>query len=152
MRYPMKIAGQLLATLLLPVALSAQQPAAANPERGAVQSVITEFGRLVEAGDLSKLDSFFPPRGHILSDNATTHSWVEFRDNHFKPELARFPMLRYAHTAVEAVVRGDIAWVAFRRELSSGAAGGPAAVSGRGTAVLEKREGTWVIVHMHMSS
>ena len=50
MQYPMKTTLMLLATLLLPVALTAQQPAAANPERTAVQSVITEFCRLVEAG------------------------------------------------------------------------------------------------------
>lgn len=147
---PRIAAAFLVVGLLFANGLTAQQ-SAANPERTAVQAVITEFGRLVEAGDLSKLDSFFPPRGHILSDNATTHSWVEFRDNHFKPELDRFPTLRYAHTAVEAVVRGDIAWAAFRREMSSGAAGGPTAESGRGTAVLEKRDGRWVIVHMHMS-
>ena len=151
MRYVTK-APALLATLLLPAALMAQQPAAVDPERAEVQSLIAEFGRLVEVGDLSKLDSFFPPRSHILADNATTHSWVEFRDNHFKPELARFPTPKYAHTAIEAVVRGDIAWVAFRREMSSGATGGPAPVSGRGTAVLEKNEGKWVIVHLHMSS
>ena len=143
--------GLVLIGMLLPLGVAAQQPRAADPERDAVQAVITEFGRLVEAGDLSKLDSFFPPRGHILTDNATTHSWAEYRDGHFKPELAHFPSLKYAHTAVEAVVRGTIAWVAFRREMSSAVANGPAAVSGRGTAVLEKREGKWLIVHLHMS-
>jgi ketosteroid isomerase-like protein len=135
----------------LPIRLAAQPARVADLDREAVQAVITEFGRLVDAGDLGKLDAFFPPRGHILTDNATTHSWVEYRDKYFEPELARFPSLRYAHTAVEATVRGTIAWVAFRREMSSAAPGGPAAVAGRGTAVLEKREGKWLIVHLHMS-
>ena len=137
--------------VLLPTGLTAQAARAPDPERDAVSALITEFGRLVEEGDLSKLDSFFPPRGHILTDNATTHSWAEYRDNHFRAELAKFPSLKYAHTSVETVVRGNIAWVAFRRQMSSAAPNGPAAVSGRGTAVLEKREGRWVIVHLHMS-
>lgn len=142
-------AGFLLLATLLPASLSAQRPA--DPERDAVQRVVTRFAERVQEGNLGALDSLFPPRGlHILTDSATTHGWAEYRDRHLKPELARFPGLRYTHTRVEPVVRGDVAWVAFRRELSS-STGGPEPVQGRGTAVLEKRAGRWLIVHLHMS-
>ena len=134
---------------LFPSLLYAQR--APDPERDAVQRVIADFAEHVQANDLSALDSLFPPRGlHILTDNATTHGWAEYRDQYLTPELARHPGLRYAHTAIEPVVRGNVAWVAFRRELSSNAAGAEP-VQGRGTAVLEKRDGRWVIVHLHMS-
>ena len=63
-------------------------------------------------------------------------------------ELAPLEGLRYAHTAVEPVVRGSVARVAFRREISGT---GRTAVEGRGTAVLEKVDAGWVIVHLHMS-
>jgi hypothetical protein len=84
---------------------------------------------------------------HILTDDATTHGWAEYRDQHLAPELD-IAGLRYAHTAVEPVVRGNVAWVAFRREISGTAM---AASEGRGTAVLEKVDDRWVIVHLHMS-
>jgi len=48
-------------------------------------------------------------------------------------------------------IRGTIAWVAFRQQLSGTTASGPLSVAGRGTAVLEKRDGRWVIVHLHIS-
>jgi ketosteroid isomerase-like protein len=135
---------------LCPSLLNSQQ--APDPERAAVQRVIEDFASHVQASNLSALDSLFPPRGlHILTDDATTHGWAEYRDQYLRPEMGRFPGLRYAHTAIEPVVRGDVAWVAFRRELASSAET-VEPVQGRGTAVLEKREGRWVIVHLHLSS
>lgn len=148
MRGPI-VVGLLLMAALFPSLLSAQRPP--DPERDAVQRVIADFAAHVQANHLSALDSLFPPRGlHILTDNATTHGWAEYRDEYLQPELARYPGLRYAHTAIEPVVRGNVAWVAFRRELSSSATG-LEPVQGRGTAVLENRDGRWVIVHLHMS-
>lgn len=133
---------------LIPSYLPAQRPP--DPERDAVQTVIADFAAHIQANDLASLDTFFPPRGlHILTDDATTHGWAEYRDQYLTAELARYSDLSYSHTAIEPVVRGNVAWVAFRREFRSGAATEP--VQGRGTAVLEKRDGRWVIVHLHMS-
>lgn len=140
--------GVLLLTAAVPTRLSAQRPP--DPERDAVQNVIADFAARVQANELSALDSLFPARGlHILADDATTHGWPEYRDQHLVPELAAAPGVRYEHTAIEPVVRGEVAWVAFRREFRGTT--GAELVQGRGTAVLEKRDGRWVIVHLHMS-
>jgi ketosteroid isomerase-like protein len=88
---------------------------------------------------------------HILTDTATTHGWPEYRDKFLKPEPARYKNLQFTHSAVEAQVRGPVAWVAFREELSGETASGSSKVSGRGTAVLEKIDGRWRIVHLHVS-
>jgi hypothetical protein len=61
--------------------------------------------------------------------------------------ITRFGELAQAGD-VEAVVRGTFAWVAFRCEFGQGTA----QVSGRGTAVLEKIDDRWVIVHLQMAS
>lgn len=136
----------------IPASLSAQRPPAApDPERAAVQAVITDFATKIQANNLAGIDSLFPTRGgHILADSVTTHGWVEYRDRILKPELARYSALRYEHTAVEAVVRGNVAWVAFRRLLSNTNSATPP-VQGRGTAVLEKLNNRWTIVHLHVS-
>lgn len=42
-----------------------------------------------------------------------------------------------------------VAWVAFRKVVS--AASGPAPTVARGSAVLEKVDGRWIIVHYHVS-
>ncbi|MEX1181958.1 MAG: nuclear transport factor 2 family protein, partial [Gemmatimonadota bacterium] len=73
------------------------------------------------------------------------------RDGQLKAELARYSDLKFEHTAVEPVVRGNVAWVAFRQVISGTVASAPVRVPGRGTAVLEKRDGHWIIVHLHVS-
>ena len=52
------------------------------------------------------------------------------------------------HTRVEPTVRGNVAWASFRREISRS---GTMQEEGRGTAVLEKVDAQWTIVHLHMS-
>jgi ketosteroid isomerase-like protein len=44
-----------------------------------------------------------------------------------------------------------VAWTPFRYELSADTPQGHVELEGRGTAVLEKRAGRWVIVHLHTS-
>ena len=135
-----------LVLMFVPAFGSAQR--APNPDRAAVREVITSLGEYFQAGDLEAAETLFRSGGmHILTDNATTHGWAEYRDQHLGPELD-IEGLQYAHTAVEPVVRGNVAWVAFRREISGT---GTTPVEGRGTAVLEKVDTRWVIVHLHVS-
>ena len=132
--------------LFVPALASAQR--ARNPDRAGVRGVITSLGEHFQAGDMGAAEALFRSGGmHILTDDATTHGWAEYRDQHLAPELA-IEGLRYAHTAVEPVVRGSVAWGAVRREISGT---GTTATEGRGTAVLEKVDDQWVIVHLHMS-
>ncbi len=136
-----------IVTLVAPHSALGQR--AEDPEREAVLSFITDFGELVQARDMNAIESLLRPAGlHILTDDATTHGWAEYRDDHLRPWLDSIEDLSYAHTAVEPVVRGDVAWVAFRRAHSGM---GIAPAEGRGTAVLEKIDGRWVIVHLHVS-
>lgn len=127
------------------------QRGAPDPERAAVQQLIQSMGQNLQAGNLAAVDSLFGRGGHILTDTTTLHGWPSYRDGQLKAELALYTNLKFEHTNVEAVVRGSIAWVAFRQQISGTTASGPAQVSGRGSAVLEKRDGRWIIVHLHVS-
>jgi hypothetical protein len=123
-----------------------------DPERAAARQVILEMATHIQSGNWAQADSLFAMRGvHILADTAAYHSWAEYRDKQFKPDLARYNDLKLTHTGVEATVRGDVAWVAFRQEVAGAMASAPASKVGRGSAVLEKRDGRWIIVHLHIS-
>ena len=137
----------LLAATLFPGAAQAQVQSPTDPERAAVQRVIVQLGELLQAGDLAAIEPLLRPRLHILTDNATTHGWAEYRDQYLAPEMDRIKA-GYAHTAVEASVRGDFAYVAFRRVFGKS---GPGTKEGRGTAVLEKLDGRWTIVHLQLA-
>ena len=145
MRKPL-VAAFLALTVLVPASMSAQREA-----RMAVQQVISAFADGIHSNRLADVDALFAPSGvHIILDNETLHGWGEYRDQYLKTEMARYPNLRYAHTGVESSVRGNIAWAAFRWQMSS-AGNGPAPILGRGSAVLEKIEGQWRIAHLHLS-
>ena len=142
-------AALLLVTAFAP--LQAQR-GAADPERAAARQVVQELGANLQDGNWARADSLFAPRGlHVLVDTLALHSWAEYRDKHLKPMLAQFPGAKVAHTAVEAVVRGSVAWVAFRQEVSGSGSSAPSPRVTRGTAVLEKLNERWTIVHYHVS-
>ena len=136
-----------VAAAAFPASLSAQDTA----ERAAVQRVLVAFANNVHTGRLAENEALFTPTGvHILTGDEALHSWAEYRDQRLAPELARYTGVRYAHTGVETSVRGNIAWAAFRWQMS-GAGDGPAPVLGRATAVLEKLGEGWLIAHLHFS-
>jgi hypothetical protein len=123
-----------------------------DPERAAARQVLLQMAANLQDGKWASADSLFATRGvHILVDTIAHHSWAEYRDKQLKPDLARYTSLKVVHTGVEAQVRGAVAWVAFRQEVSGTPSSGPAQRIGRGSAVLEKLDGRWTIVHLHIS-
>lgn len=119
-----------------------------------VRAVVGALAAGIQAGDFASLDTLFAEgRGvHIIEGAGVNHGWVDYRDNHLAPELEHFENLDYRYHAIEPVVRGDVAWAAFRYDLSFRThEGGNVAMEGRGTAVLEKRDGRWRIAHLHTS-
>ena len=119
-------------------------------ERAAVQRVLSGYAQDIQSGNLASIEAAFAPGAHILTGTAALHSWAEYRDQNLKPETARFTGLRYTHSGIETTVRGTVAWANFRWQMA-GTADTPAPVLGRGTAVLEKLEGTWKIAVLHFS-
>ena len=142
-----------LVAVALVMATAAAAHAAQDADTAAVRRVVEGFAVYAEAGNLTALDTLFGAgRGvHIIEGSGVNHGWVDYRDNHLKPELGSFRNFRYTYSSVEPVVRGNVAWAAFRYALSADTPGGHVESEGRGTMILEKQEGRWVIVHMHTS-
>ena len=141
------LASMLVLAFLVPTSAHAQ----ASADRAAVRRVITAFADGVHTGELTRIDALFAPSGvHILVDNTALHGWADYRDEHLKPAMVRYSSLRYAHTGIEVTLRGNIAWTAFRWQMS-GAGEGSVPALGRGTAILEQIDGQWLIAHLHFS-
>ncbi len=148
--------SRLLSAAVLVLAIAAPyaeaQRGTPDPERAAARQVILAMAAHVQGGQWASADSLFATGGvHILADTSAFHSWAEYRDGRLKPQLARYTNLRVTHTGVEAQVRGAVAWVAFRQEIAGSATAGAALQVSRGSAVLEKLNGRWTIVHLQVS-
>lgn len=139
------------AVLSLATSLAAQAPATPSPDQDAVRRVLEAYAGLVQAKNLAGADTLFAPGGgvHIIEGAGVNHGWADYRDNHLGRELPEFTNFRYF--AIEPQVRGELAWASFRYELAAHTANGHIEMEGRGTAVLEKQNGRWVIVHQHTS-
>ncbi len=135
------------------VLASASPLRAQTDETAAVRRVVESVAIYTQASNLTAMDTLFAPgRGvHIIEGVGANHGWEEYRDHHLGPELATFRNFSYRYFAIEPQVRGAIAWTAFRYELGADTPNGRIETEGRGSAVLEKREGRWVIVHLHTS-
>ncbi len=122
-------------------------------DQEAVRRVVEAVATLSQAKDVAGLDTLFAPDAwvRIIEGPGVNNGWVDYRDHHLKPELAELGEFRYRFYGVEPQVRGAVAWAPFRYELGAHTPEGHVEVEGRGTAVLERRGGKWLIVHLHTS-
>ena len=150
MMKPLKAAGLLFG---LTLAFSAHAQAQDTATSDEVRHVIEAVNLAMEAGDWATLDTLFSSgRGlHIIEGAGVNHGWADYRDNHLAPELESFEDFSYRWFAIEPVVDGDASWAAFRYELSANTSAGAVNVEGRGTIVLQRRDGRWRVVHLHTS-
>lgn len=143
------------ATLLAAAAVLAfATPAAAQShDEHLVTGVIEALAAHSQAKNIAGLDTLYAPDAwvRIVEGAGVNRGWVDYRDHHLGPELRDFQNFRYRYYEIEPQVRGTVAWASFRYELIADTPQGHVEVEGRGTAVLEKRDGRWLVVHTHTS-
>lgn len=143
---------RLLAVTLL-AAASATPLVGQAPDTAAVRQVVEALARLSQEKNVAALDTLYAPDAwvRIIEGAGVNNGWVDYRDHHLRPELEEMQNFQYRYFGIEPQVRGDVAWAAFRYELSARTPQGHVQVDGRGTAILERRGGRWLIVHLHTS-
>jgi len=148
MRLQLITVSLIFSALTLSLNVSAQ-----DSETSEIRSLMESVAALIQAGDLDPLGEIYAPgKGiHIIEGAGVNHGWEDYRDHHLRPEMEALSNIEYRYFAIEPQVRGDLAYTSFRYELAADTEQGPIAVEGRGTAILERMEGKWRIVHSHTS-
>lgn len=150
----------LLAALALAGTLSAQPPTlpvgitarSAPGDSVQVAATLRALFAAAERGDMAALDTLYAGDSATIVEGAgISRGWADYRDNHLSPELKELRITRYQPSDIEVHVAGDVAWAIFRYSLMGEAAGKPVDIVGRGTAVLERRDGRWVVRHTQTS-
>ncbi len=128
-------------------------PVLVNEDTARVREVVEAVARFTESKNIAGLDTLFAPDDwvRVIEGAGVNNGWTDYRDHHLRPELAEMGALTYRFFDVEPHVRGDVAWAAFRYELTVNDAQGRTEIEGRGTAVLERRGNRWHIVQLHTS-
>lgn len=122
-------------------------------DTAAVRRVVAAIAEMSQAGNTAALDTLFAHDAwvQVIEGAGVNNGWVDYRDHHLEPELERFRNFRLRYFDVEPQVRGNVAWAAFRYEVAFDGPQGHTESEGRGTVILEKRDGRWLVVHRHTS-
>lgn len=120
----------------------------------AVTDVLTLEAAAVEKGDLAALDKLWAndETVTVFESGHANYGWSDYRNNHLAPELKEFKNTKYAFSDLKVKVDGKTAWATFKYSLAAEIGTRKIESGGLGTAVLEKREGQWRIVHWHSSA
>lgn len=120
----------------------------------AVTDVLTKEAQAVEKGDLAALDKIWANSEDVtvFESGHANYGWSDYRNNHLAPELKEFKNTKYAFSDLKVKVDGKTAWATFKYSLTADIGTRNIQSGGLGTAVLEKRDGRWQIVHWHSSA
>lgn len=127
---------------------------AQTDEVKAVADVLTREAAAVEKGDLAALDKLWANDESVIviENGHANYGWTDYRNNHLAPELKEFKNTKYAFSDLKVKTDGKTAWATFKYTISADIGARRIDSAGLGTAVLEKREGQWRIVHWHSSA
>lgn len=120
----------------------------------AVTDVLTREALAVEKADLAALDKIWANSEDVtvFESGHANYGWNDYRNTHLAPELKEFKNTKYAFTDLKVKVDGKTAWATFQYTLAADMGTRKVETGGLGTAVLEKRDGSWRIVHWHSSA
>lgn len=88
----------------------------------------------------------------VFESGHANYGWADYRDHHLVPEMREMKNTKYALSDIRIKVTGATAWATFKYLISADIKDRRVEGGGLGTAVLEKREGRWQIVHWHSSA
>ena len=127
---------------------------AQTDEVKAVTNVLTREAAAVEKGDLAALDKIWANSEDVtvFESGHANYGWTDYRNSHLAPELKEFKNTKYTFSDLKVKVDGKTAWATFKYALAADIGTRNIQSGGLGTAILEKRDGQWRIVHWHSSA
>ena len=130
-----------------------------SADQQAVVDTLNQYAAAMEASDLDGIAAVVTADDSFSSFEGThlDVGWDSYRE-HVAPEMALFEDTKYTFSDIKPAVIGDLAYATLRYEMdvvvvSDEFENGrhPIYMAGAGTVVLERRDDSWKIRHMHMA-
>jgi len=136
---------------LSPMAAFAAPDSTVVAEKVAVEAQLVASASAFERHDLTALAGTFVNDDSltIFEGGEINKGWIDYRDNHIKPELADIKVVHYSLTEIVPHIDGTTAWATFDYHIVGSTATRNFDSFGIGTAILQKIGGKWLIVHWH---
>ncbi len=88
----------------------------------------------------------------VFENGHANYGWSDYKNNHLGPEMAEMKNASFKMADIRVKTERTLAYATFKYTIAADLKDRHIEGSGLGTAVLEKREKDWVIVHWHSSS
>lgn len=120
----------------------------------AVREVLEQEATAFEKGDVAALNKFWANDEwvSVFESGGADIGWANYRDHHLVPEMKELKNTKHTLSDIRVRVAGKTAWATFKYALAGDLKERHIDVNGLGTAVLEERNGRWLIVHRHTSA
>lgn len=134
--------------------LLAPASSAQTSDEKAVREILTKNTTAFEQNDLATLDKIWANDESVIviENGHANYGWTDYRNNHLAPEMKEIKNTKYSSSDVKIKIDGKTAWATFKYTISGDSEGKHFDGGGLGTAILEKRDGNWRIVHWHSSA
>ena len=148
------LAFMLAAILALSLPLSGQKTGAHADDEKAVREALTQSATGFARNDLALLNKVWANDEAltVFEQGHANYGWVDYRDNHLVPEMREMKNTKYELSDMRVRLAGNTAWATFKYAISADVDKRHVDGGGLGTAVLEKRDGRWQIMHWHSSA
>lgn len=142
-----------LAALLCSNTLLAYDPKPAIPAGAdAAVAVVDDFGAALATADFTRITALLAPDVLILESGGAERSREQYLSHHAGADAAFLQGARVQQTSRRVRKNGNLAWVGTESEVRKVDQGKPINLRSTETMVLERKAGSWKIVHIHWSS
>ncbi len=135
------------------VLTSAVSGDAVQNEESAVRDVLLRSASSFAKNDLAEATTVWANDESLIifESGHANYGWANYRDHHLVPEMGEMKNTKYEFSDIKIHLTGNTAWATLKYTISADVMdnGKPRHVDGGGlgTAVLEKHDGQWRIVH-----
>jgi len=138
----------------LGVATKCRAASSLQAEKTAVRDVLLRSAASFEKGDKAEATRVWVNDESltVFESGHANYGWADYRDHHLFPEMGQMKNTKYTLSDIRVKVSGNTAWATFKYAISADIGTRHVNGAGLGTAVLEKRDGIWRIVHWHSSA
>ena len=127
-------------------------------DEAAVRETLMKSARSFEQNDIAMASQVWANDESltVFESGHANYGWPDYRDHHLVPEMGEMKNTNYAFSDIKIHLAGKAAWATFKYTIAADVVDNGKMHhvdgAGLGTAILEKREGQWRIVHWHSSA
>lgn len=119
-----------------------------------VTDVLNQNAASFVKGDMAMLNKLWANDESVtvFESGHANYGWTDYRDHHLEPEMKEMKNTKYSYSDIKVKVDGKTAWATMKYAISADIGARHVDGGGLATAILEKRDGRWQIVHWHSSA